>query len=143
MKRFPSASMPVFHDTSVPETHTQRPWVPTLAVLLLSLAVTLVAWHNAWQNQQLRDQARLNRFVGRTEQSLRNRLGRYEDIARGAQGFFVGGQSPLAVEQNEVADRFADHALRETKGRLLIQCGNRQPRIQSLRAGGQLGVFRR
>ena len=91
--------MPVSHDTSVPETHTQRPWVPTLAVLLLSLAVTLVAWHNAWQNQQLRDQARLNRFVGRTEQSLRNRLGRYEDIARGAQGFFVGGQSPLAVEQ--------------------------------------------
>ena len=73
--------------------------MPTLAVLLLSLAVTLVAWHNAWQNQQLRDQARLNRFVGRTEQSLRNRLGRYEDIARGAQGFFVGGQSPLAVEQ--------------------------------------------
>ncbi|MFZ1377685.1 MAG: CHASE domain-containing protein [Geothrix sp.] len=91
--------MPVFSDPSDPAANAQRPWVPTLAVLLLSLAVTMVAWLNARQNQQLRDQARLNRFVGRTEQSLRNRLGRYEDIARGAQGFFVGGSSPLAVEQ--------------------------------------------
>lgn len=91
--------MPVFSDPADPAANAQRPWVPTLAVLLLSLAVTMVAWLNAHQNQLLRDQARLNRFVGRTEQSLRNRLGRYEDIARGAQGFFVGGSSPLAVDQ--------------------------------------------
>ncbi|MFN7959079.1 MAG: CHASE domain-containing protein [Holophagaceae bacterium] len=91
--------MPVFPDPTDPEARAQRPWVPTLAVLLLSLAVTGVAWLNARQNQQLRDQARLNRFVGRTEQSLRNRLGRYEDIARGAQGFFAGGNSPLSVQQ--------------------------------------------
>ncbi|GLH73676.1 hypothetical protein GETHLI_21780 [Geothrix limicola] len=77
-----------------------RPWVLTLAVLALCLGVTVMAWRIALQNQAQRDLARLNRFVSRTELGLQNRLGRYEDITRGAQGFFAEESStPLSVEK--------------------------------------------
>ncbi len=91
--------MPEISDPSDREPDAQRPWVLSLAVLLVSLGATMSAWVTARQNQVQRDHGRLNRFVSRTEQSLRNRLGRYEDIARGAQGFFAGGNTPLSVDQ--------------------------------------------
>jgi PAS domain S-box-containing protein len=92
--------MSVFSDPSPPETGPLRqPWVLSLAVLLLSLGATLVVWRMARQSQLQRDLGRLNRFVSRTEQSLQNRLGSYEDIARGAQGFFEDEPALLSVER--------------------------------------------
>ncbi len=76
-----------------------RPWALTLVVLGVSLGATLVAWVTARQAQEQRDQARLARFVSRTENSLKNRLGRFEDIARGAEGFFRGRSSHPSVEE--------------------------------------------
>jgi PAS domain S-box-containing protein len=58
-----------------------------------------MTWLITRQGQVQRDQARLNRFVSRTEQSLQNRLGRYEDITLGAQGFFANETTPLSVEK--------------------------------------------
>jgi len=92
--------MSLFSDPSVQApVNPRRPWGLTLAVLLLSLSITMMAWLTARQNQVQRDHGRLNRFVGRTEQSLRNRLGRYEDIARGAQGFFSDDTPLLSCEK--------------------------------------------
>ena len=68
----------------------RQPWALALTVLLLSLCATLVAWALARQSQRQRDQARLERFVVRTELNFQDRLGRYEDISRGAEGFFSG-----------------------------------------------------
>ncbi len=68
-------------------------------VLMVSLGATLVAWRTARQNQLRRDRGRLHRFESRTERSLQNRLGRYEDIARGAQGVFAGEASLPSREQ--------------------------------------------
>ncbi|WLT32077.1 CHASE domain-containing protein [Geothrix sp. PMB-07] len=78
---------------------SRRPWVLALVVLGLSLGITGLAWHTARQSQYQRDLNRLNRFVSRTEQSLQNRLGRYEDIARGAKGFFAEESRPLSLEK--------------------------------------------
>jgi PAS domain S-box-containing protein len=75
------------------------PWALALVVLLVCLGATAVAWITARQGQQQRDRGRLNRFISRTERSLQNRLGRYEDIARGAQGFLAGEPSHLSVDQ--------------------------------------------
>ena len=61
-----------------------------MAVLLVSLCATGMAWWVTRQAEHQRHQARLARFVGRTERNLQNRLGRYEDLARGAQGYFAG-----------------------------------------------------
>ena len=92
--------MPVFNDVPAPESGLlRRPWVLTLIVLMLSLGATLMAWSLARKGQLRRDSARLNRFVSRTELGLRNRLGRYEDIARGAQGVFANEPGVLSVEQ--------------------------------------------
>lgn len=78
--------------------NTRGPWLLTLLVLLASLGATLVAWNVSRQAQARRDQARLGRFVARTQQGLQNRLGRYEDIARGTQGFFTGEPHRPSVE---------------------------------------------
>ena len=92
--------MSVFSDPHDPDKGRLRgPWVLALFVLLVSLGATAVAWMTARQSQLRRDRGRLNRFSSRTERSLQNRLGRYEDIARGAQGFFAGEPSILSVEQ--------------------------------------------
>jgi len=90
--------MPVRTDVPAPEPGLlRRPWVLTLVVLLLSLGATLLAWNLARKGQSERDSRRLHRFVGRTEAGLQNRLGRYEDIARGAQGFFAHEPPLLSV----------------------------------------------
>jgi two-component system, cell cycle sensor histidine kinase and response regulator CckA len=92
--------MSEFSDSSAPGTGLiRRPWVLSLAVLLLCLGAAIVAWATARQSQLQRDLGRLNRFVSRTEQSLQNRLGSYEDIVRGAKGFFAEEPGPLSVEQ--------------------------------------------
>ncbi len=82
-----------------PPTSSRGPSLLALAVLLVSLAATLLSWSVARRNQEQRDLARLNRFVGRTEQSLKNRLGRYEDIVRGAQGMFAADRGEPGVEE--------------------------------------------
>jgi PAS domain S-box-containing protein len=91
-----SFSMPASPDQ--PDTSPRRlrgPWGLALAVLLVSVGATLIAWKTALDNQQQRDQARVARFVGRTQLNLQHRLGRYEDIVRGGQGFFTGaGRRP-------------------------------------------------
>ena len=100
MKRFMSPPMPVSSQVSPAKPGPlRRPWLLTLAVLLLSLGATLVAWNIARKGQVRRDNARLNRFVARTEVGLRNRLGRYEDMARGAQGYFATEPQLLSVDQ--------------------------------------------
>ena len=86
--------MTASHDQPVPiPIHSRRPWLLALVVLAVCLGATLIAWGITKQAQTRRDLARLHRFVGRTEQGLQNRLGRYEDIARGAQGLFAGQPS--------------------------------------------------
>ncbi len=79
---------PPFQQEPVPE-RPRQPWVLALVVLLVSLGATLVAWVTARQSQHQRDQARLDRFVVRTQLNLQDRLGRYEDISRGAEAFFT------------------------------------------------------
>ena len=92
--------MAVQSDRPVPEPGTlRRPWVMSLAVLLVSLAGTLAAWGIARQGQLQRDRGRLSRFVSRTGQDLSHRLDRYEDIARGAQGVFSDGPAIPTAEQ--------------------------------------------
>ncbi len=92
--------MAVSSDLPAPVPGTLRqPWVISLAVLLVCLVATLMAWGITRQGQLKRDRGRLSRFVSRTGQDLRYRLGRYEDITRGAQGFFSDGLSILSVEQ--------------------------------------------
>ena len=91
-------SLPSEPPASVP-IPVRGPWLLTLTVLLLSLSASLLTWNTLRQAQRRRDQARLNRFVNRTSQGLQNRLGRYEDIARGAQGFFAGEPSHLSAQQ--------------------------------------------
>ena len=78
-----------FQQELVPE-RPRQPWALALLVLLVCLGATLVAWVTARQGQHQRDHARLDRFVVRTQLNLLDRLGRYEDIARGAEGFFSG-----------------------------------------------------
>jgi PAS domain S-box-containing protein len=63
------------------------------------LAGTFAAWNFARHAQLQRDQGRLIRFVSRTQDDLRNRLNRYEDIARGAQGFFSNEPTVLSLDQ--------------------------------------------
>jgi PAS domain S-box-containing protein len=70
-----------------------------LVVLFSSLGATLLTWSLVRSAQLQREQGRLNRFVSRTELSLRNRLGRYEDIARGAQGFLSDESALPSVNQ--------------------------------------------
>ena len=82
-----------------PPVYPRGPWLPTLLVLFLSLGATLIAWTFNQQAQERRDLSRLNRFVGRTQGSLQNRLGRYEDIARGARGYFQGEPLHQSVQQ--------------------------------------------
>jgi len=90
--------MSLFSDETSPKSAPPgQSWALALAVLALSLGITLLVWHNARQHQRQRDLQRLNRFVGRTEQSLRNRLEGYEDIARGARGFFLDEPAQLSV----------------------------------------------
>jgi PAS domain S-box-containing protein len=92
--------MAVSSDLPAPESGLfRRPWVLSLVVLLLGLAGTVAAWAIARQGQAQRDQGRLSRFVGRTQDDLRYRLDRYEDIARGAQGFFSNEPAILSVDQ--------------------------------------------
>jgi PAS domain S-box-containing protein len=57
-------------------------------VLAVCLGVTLSAWSASRRNRTELDRARFQRFIDRTERGLQTRLGRYEDIARGAQGLF-------------------------------------------------------
>ncbi len=91
--------MPVRTDVPASEPGLlRRPWVLTLLVLLLSLGATLMAWSLARKGQLEGDSRRLNRFVSRTEAGFRNRLGRFEDIARGAQGFFAHEPALLSIE---------------------------------------------
>ena len=66
-----------------------RPWVLAALVLTVGLLATLGAYLLDRHRQQHRDQARIRRFTERVEFSLRHRMGRYEDIARGAQGFLA------------------------------------------------------
>ena len=91
----PLSSTPRALDTRPP----RRPWALTLVVLGVSLGATLVAWVTARQAQEQRDQARLARFVSRTENSLKDRLGRFEDVARGAEGLFRGKGGRPSVEE--------------------------------------------
>ncbi|MDP1831667.1 MAG: CHASE domain-containing protein [Geothrix sp.] len=91
-------SIPPHQPASIPG-RARKPWFLALVVLLVSLGATVAAWIASRQAQGQRDLGRLNRFVGRTEQGLHNRLGRYEDIARGAQGIFAGEPLQLSVEQ--------------------------------------------
>jgi PAS domain S-box-containing protein len=55
----------------------------------VGLAVTCSLFLMDRHRQERRDQARIQRFMDRVEGSLRNRMGRYEDIVRGAQGFLA------------------------------------------------------
>ena len=64
-----------------------------LGVLAVSLGATLLAWQMSLRSQEQRDRARVARFVGRSMQALENRLGRYEDIVRGAGGYFAGDRA--------------------------------------------------
>ncbi len=89
---------PLQQSTSLP-AQARGPWLPTLLVLVLSLGATLTAWVFNQQAQDRRDLNRLNRFAGRTQGNLQNRLGRYEDIARGARGFFFGEPGPRSTQQ--------------------------------------------
>jgi len=82
--------MPAAPDQQEPPKRHPSPWWLVLPVLLVSLGATLVAWSLARQGQAQRDLARLDRFVVRTQLNLQDRLGRYEDITRGAQGFSGG-----------------------------------------------------
>jgi PAS domain S-box-containing protein len=66
-----------------------------LLTLLVSLGATLVTWSIAWRQQEQRDQARILRFISRTEQSLNSRLSHFEDLARGTQGFLTGGPKAM------------------------------------------------
>ena len=92
-------TVPLFSEPSSAEMGLfRRPWVLALVVLFLSLGATLVTWDLAHTIQLRREQGRLNRFVSRTELGLRNRLGRYEDIARGAQGFLADEVTIPSVE---------------------------------------------
>src|ERR1035438_10174651 len=92
--------MPVFSDLLIPEAGKfRRPWVLSLAVLLLGLGATWTVWNVAQKGQMQRDSGRLNRFVTRTEQGLRNRLEQYGDIARGAQGFFADEPTLHSVKE--------------------------------------------
>ena len=101
--------MPVFSDPhDAIKGRNSGPWVLALAVLLVSVGASLLAWNAARHNQEQRDRGRLNRFVGRTEQSLQNRLGRYEDLLRGAQGFFaVDRADPTVADWRAYVDRLA------------------------------------
>ncbi len=67
------------------------PWLLTLVVLVACLGLSVLTWLAALRQQGQRDQARLERVVGRVQLSLKNRLGRYEDLTRGALGFFAQG----------------------------------------------------
>ncbi len=100
MGRSPGHLMSILPDQPAPApVHARGPWLLALVVLMVSLGATLIAWNASRQAQERRDILRLNRFVSRTEQGLQNRLGRYEDLARGAQGFFASEPLHLSVEQ--------------------------------------------
>ncbi len=66
-----------------------RPWGPAALVFALGLAVTLSLYLADRHRQERRDENRIQRFMDRVEGSLHNRMGRYEDIVRGAQGFLA------------------------------------------------------
>ena len=83
---------------TVARTHPPEPWFFALATLLVSLGVTLVGWSSVRRNQEQRDHIRLNRFVERTNLNLQSRLGRYEDIVRGAQGLFAISKGAVSAE---------------------------------------------
>jgi len=73
------------------------PGLMALSVFLVCMGATVGAWWAARDNQQQRDLERLSRFMDRTQQGLQNRLGRYEDLARGAQGFFTSEAQARSV----------------------------------------------
>ena len=81
---------------SVDRAHPPGPWLFALATLLVSLGITFAGWNTVRRSQEHRDLIRLNRFVERTNLNLRNRLGRYEDIVRGAQGLSATSRGALS-----------------------------------------------
>ena len=89
-------------DPLSPAPRHPRPWGPAILVFALGMAATLALYLVDRQGQQRRDQARLQRFMERVEGSLRNRMGRYEDIVRGAQGF-------LALDRNVTEAEWRDY----------------------------------
>jgi len=91
--------MPFVSAQPLAKDRLRGPWAVALSVLLLCLGITLGAWLVARDSQRQQDQKRLAHFAGRIQLSLQNRLGRYEDIARGAIGFFPGETRPLSVSQ--------------------------------------------
>jgi PAS domain S-box-containing protein len=92
--------MPHGFQSNTPSPGSRRElWAWALATLAASLAVTLWLWASARQAQEQRDRARVERFMSRTEANLRIRLGRFEDLARGAQGFLAGNPGPPTAAQ--------------------------------------------
>ncbi|HEX9082513.1 MAG TPA: CHASE domain-containing protein, partial [Holophagaceae bacterium] len=78
-----------------------RPRGPTLGVLVVGLLCTLGLYLWNRHSQELQDQARIRRYTERVETALLNRMGRYEDMVRGAQGFFAQDRD---IQPEEWAD---------------------------------------
>ena len=87
-----------------PVTSSPHPRGLALVVLAVSLATTLALYLANRQRQQHRDQARIQRFADRVESTLRNRLGRYEDIVRGAQGVLAQERALSEAEWHDYVD---------------------------------------
>ncbi|WP_306590435.1 CHASE domain-containing protein [Geothrix sp. 21YS21S-4] len=95
-----------FPSPAFPSRPPRGPLWLALGVLAVGLAATLLAWNGARLRRIEGDRGRLARFVGRTEWGLRNRLGRYEDILRGAQGILaLDRDDPTPEEWKAYVDR--------------------------------------
>ena len=81
-----------------PATRPPRPWGPALLVFALGMAATAALFFRERHGQARRDAARIQRFTDRVETSLRNRMGRYEDLVRGAQGFLALDRDVIEAE---------------------------------------------
>ena len=92
-------------DPLIPAPSSPRPRGLALLVLAVGLVATLALYLAGRHGQHQRDQARIKRFTDRVELSLRNRMGRYEDIVRGAQGFFSLNREVSEAEWRDYVGR--------------------------------------
>ncbi len=102
--------------TSAPTSRPPRGLA--VGVLVLGLLGTLALYLWDRQGQAQRDRARLQRYTDRVETALLNRMGRYEDIVRGAQGY-------LAQERQVTPGEWADYVAH-------LDLAHRHPGLSSL-----------